>query len=141
MRFGIRGPLAWGLALAALGLALFARAPIDGSFTLDVLPAMVLLGLGAGVAFNPMLLAAMSDVEPSRSGLASGLVNTAFMMGGALGLAALASLAAARSAWRRRRGRPAGRIERRLPGHLSGRRPHRRRRGAAQRRAGAHAQP
>ena len=58
MRFGIRGPLAWGLALAALGLALFARAPIDGSFTLDVLPAMVLLGLGAGVAFNPMLLAA-----------------------------------------------------------------------------------
>ena len=98
MRFGIRGPLAWGLALAALGLALFARAPIDGSFTLDVLPAMVLLGLGAGVAFNPMLLAAMSDVEPSRSGLASGLVNTAFMMGGALGLAALASLAAARSA-------------------------------------------
>ena len=59
---------------------------------------MVLLGLGAGVAFNPMLLAAMSDVEPSRSGLASGLVNTAFMMGGALGLAALASLAAARSA-------------------------------------------
>ena len=47
-----------------------ARAPIDGSFTLDVLPAMVLLGLGAGVAFNPMLLAAMSDVEPSRSGLA-----------------------------------------------------------------------
>ena len=87
-----------GLALAALGLALFAR--IDGSFTLDVLPAMVLLGLGAGVAFNPMLLAAMSDVEPSRSGLASGLVNTAFMMGGALGLAALASLAAARADWR-----------------------------------------
>ena len=141
MRFGIRGPLAWGLALAALGLALFARAPIDGSFTLDVLPAMVLLGLGAGVAFNPMLLAAMSDVEPSRSGLASGLVNTAFMMGGALGLAALASLAAARSADWRRPGPPAGRVERRLPGHLPGRRPHRRRRGAAQRRAGAHAQP
>ena len=97
MRFGIRGPLAWGLALAAWGWRC-SRAPIDGSFTLDVLPAMVLLGLGAGVAFNPMLLAAMSDVEPSRSGLASGLVNTAFMMGGALGLAALASLAAARSA-------------------------------------------
>ena len=62
---------------------------------------MVLLGLGAGVAFNPMLLAAMSDVEPSRSGLASGLVNTAFMMGGALGLAALASLAARSADWRR----------------------------------------
>ncbi len=98
MRFGIRGPLAIGLFIAAVGLALFARAPADGSFAADVLPAMLLLGLGAGVAFNPMLLAAMSDVEPSQSGLASGVVNTAFMMGGALGLAVLASLAAARSA-------------------------------------------
>ncbi|WP_313388414.1 MFS transporter [Achromobacter aegrifaciens] len=98
MRFGIRGPLATGLFIAALGLALFGRAPADGSFAVDVLPAMLLLGLGAGVAFNPMLLAAMSDVEPSQSGLASGVVNTAFMMGGALGLAVLASLAAARTA-------------------------------------------
>lgn len=98
MRFGIRAPLATGLFIAALGLAVFARAPVDGSFAADVLPAMLLLGLGAGVAFNPMLLAAMSDVEPSQSGLASGVVNTAFMMGGALGLAVLASLAAARSA-------------------------------------------
>lgn len=98
MRFGIRAPLATGLLMAALGLALFARAPVDGSFTADVLPGMLLLGLGAGIAFNPMLLAAMSDVEPSQSGLASGVVNTAFMMGGALGLAALASLAAARTA-------------------------------------------
>jgi len=97
MRFGIRGPLTTGLLLAALGLALFARAPIDGSFVADVLPGMLLLGLGAGIAFNPMLLAAMSDVEPSQSGLASGVVNTAFMMGGALGLAVLASLAAART--------------------------------------------
>jgi MFS family permease len=98
MRFGIRAPLAMGLFMAALGLALFARAPVDGTFAADVLPGMLLLGLGAGVAFNPMLLAAMSDVEPSQSGLASGLVNTAFMMGGSLGLAVLASLAAARSA-------------------------------------------
>ncbi|WP_054495735.1 MFS transporter, partial [Achromobacter ruhlandii] len=90
MRFGIRGPLATGLLMAALGLALFARAPVDGAFTADVLPGMLLLGLGAGIAFNPMLLAAMSDVEPSQSGLASGVVNTAFMMGGALGLAVLA---------------------------------------------------
>ncbi|MDD7990459.1 MFS transporter, partial [Achromobacter xylosoxidans] len=90
MRFGIRGPLATGLLMAALGLALFARAPVDGHFAADVLPGMLLLGLGAGIAFNPMLLAAMSDVEPSQSGLASGVVNTAFMMGGALGLAVLA---------------------------------------------------
>src|SRR5262249_54545893 len=58
---------------------------------------MILLGLGAGTAFNPVLLAAMSDVEPTEAGLASGLVNTSFMMGGALGLAVLASLAASRT--------------------------------------------
>ncbi|AND71126.1 hypothetical protein ATSB10_36720 [Dyella thiooxydans] len=95
MRFGIRRPLAVGLAMAAIGLALFARAPLDGRFAIDVLPAMLLLGLGAGIAFNPVLLAAMGDVGPDQSGLASGVVNTAFMMGGALGLAVLASLAAA----------------------------------------------
>jgi MFS family permease len=97
MRFGIRLPLATGLLIAAVGLALFARAPVDGRFAVDVLPGMVLLGLGAGIAFNPVLLAAMSDVAPSESGLASGVVNTSFMMGGALGLAVLASLAAART--------------------------------------------
>ena len=94
VRFGIRGPLAFGLLCAALGLALFARAPIDGSFWVDVFPGMTLLGIGAGIAFNPLLLGAMSDVSPSESGLASGVVNTAFMMGGALGLAVLASIAA-----------------------------------------------
>jgi EmrB/QacA subfamily drug resistance transporter len=97
MRFGIRPPLATGLLLAAAGLALFARAPVDGAFAVDVLPSMILLGLGAGMALNPVLLAAMSDVEPSEAGLASGVVNTSFMMGGALGLAILASLAASRS--------------------------------------------
>jgi EmrB/QacA subfamily drug resistance transporter len=97
MRFGIRPPLATGLGLAAIGLLLFARAPVDGQYVVDVLPSMILLGFGAGMAFNPMLLAAMNDVEPTESGLASGLVNTAFMMGGALGLAILASLAASRT--------------------------------------------
>ncbi len=97
MRFGIRPPLAFGLMLSAIGLVLFARAPVDGNFALDVLPSMILLGVGAGMAFNPLLLAAMSDVEPSESGLASGVVNTSFMMGGALGLAILASVATART--------------------------------------------
>jgi EmrB/QacA subfamily drug resistance transporter len=97
MRFGIRLPLGAGLLLAAVGLALFARAPVDGSFVIDVLPSMVLLGFGAGMAFNPVLLAAMNDVAPSEAGLASGIVNTSFMMGGALGLAVLASLAASRT--------------------------------------------
>ena len=97
MRFGIRVPLAAGLALTAAGLALFALSPVDGSFALHVLPGMALLGIGCGMAMNPVLLAAMSDVPQSESGLASGVVNTAFMMGGALGLAVLASLAAART--------------------------------------------
>jgi EmrB/QacA subfamily drug resistance transporter len=97
MRFGIRTPLGLGLALAAAGLLLFARAPVDGTFAVDVLPSMILLGLGAGMAFNPVLLAAMNDVSPNEAGLASGIVNTSFMMGGALGLAVLASLAAART--------------------------------------------
>lgn len=94
MRFGIKKPLVFGLLLAGLGLALFVRAPVNGNFVYDVLPNMLLLGLGAGMAFNPVLLAAMNDVKPEESGLASGLVNTSFMMGGALGLAILASIAA-----------------------------------------------
>ncbi|HSW11618.1 MAG TPA: DHA2 family efflux MFS transporter permease subunit [Solimonas sp.] len=98
MRYGIRGPMWIGLLVAALGLALIARAPLQGSFLVDVLPGMLLLGLGGGMAFNPVLLAAMNEVDHSESGLASGIVNTSFMMGGALGLAALASLADARTA-------------------------------------------
>jgi EmrB/QacA subfamily drug resistance transporter len=97
LRFGIRPPLATGLLLAAVGLALFARAPVDGTFVVDVLPSMILLGFGAGMAFNPVLLAAMSDVPQEEAGLASGVVNTSFMMGGALGLAVLASAAASRT--------------------------------------------
>ncbi len=97
MRFGQKSPLVVGLLAAAAGLALFARMPVDGHFVADVLPGMLLIGFGAGVAFNPLLLAAMGDVEPGESGLASGVVNTAFMMGGALGLAILASGAAGRT--------------------------------------------
>jgi EmrB/QacA subfamily drug resistance transporter len=97
MRFGIKPPLVVGLSLMALGILLFARAPVDGNFAVDVLPAMLLQGFGAGIGFNPILLAAMSDVKPREAGLASGIVNTSFMMGGALGLAVIASLAASRT--------------------------------------------
>jgi EmrB/QacA subfamily drug resistance transporter len=97
MRFGIKKTLTTGLTLVAVGLALFARAPVDAAFVVDVLPSMIVLGIGIGLAMNPLLLAAMADVKPEQSGLASGVVNTSFMMGGALGLAVLASVAAARA--------------------------------------------
>ena len=98
MRFGIRGRSSPGSGCMRCGLLWFARAPVDGMFALDVLPSMILLALGAGLAFNPLLLAAMGDVPPEQSGLASGLVNTTQMMGGAVGLAVLVSIAAARTA-------------------------------------------
>jgi MFS family permease len=94
IRYGIKVPLVGGLLLFVLGLMLFARAPVDGSFAVDILPGMLVMGLGGGITFNPLLLAAMGDVAPTEAGVASGIVNTAFMMGGALGLAVLASLAA-----------------------------------------------
>src|ERR671937_471320 len=97
MRFGIKAPLLGGLAFYLVALLLFARAPVDGNFFADVLPGMLVLGIGGGITFNPILLAAMSGVKPTEAGLASGVVNTSFMMGGALGLAILASVAASRT--------------------------------------------
>ena len=105
MRFGIKPPLIAGLALMTLSLLLFARVPVDGSFLVDVLPDTLAVGLGAGIGFNPILLAAMGGVPPEQSGLASGVVNTAFMMGGALGLAVLASTADSRTSSLRDSGR------------------------------------
>jgi EmrB/QacA subfamily drug resistance transporter len=97
MRLGIKTPMIVGLGLFVIGFLLLARAPENGNFFIDVLPSMLVVGLGGGITFNPILLAAMSDVAPTEAGLASGVVNTAFMMGGALGLAVLASLAASRT--------------------------------------------
>jgi predicted MFS family arabinose efflux permease len=97
MRYGLRLPIVVGMLLTTIGLALFALAPVNGGFWLHILPGMLLIGVGCGMALNPVMLAAMNDVAPEESGLASGVVNTAFMMGGALGLAVLVSLAAARS--------------------------------------------
>ena len=97
MRFGIKPPLLTGLSLMVLALLLLARTPVDGNWAIDILPATIAIGIGAGIAFNPILLAAMSGVAPDQAGLASGVVNTAFMMGGAVGLAILASLADSRT--------------------------------------------
>jgi MFS family permease len=97
MRFGARKLVLGGLALFMAGLALFARAPVDGAYVLDVLPVMVLLGVGAGICFPALMTLAMSGVESDDAGLASGLINTTAQVGGALGLAVLATLSASRS--------------------------------------------
>jgi EmrB/QacA subfamily drug resistance transporter len=97
MRFGPRTPLIAGLVSIGAGLLLFARTPVDGSFVVDIAPPMVLFGLGAGLGFPALMGLAMSGATPSDSGLASGLVNTSVQVGGAIGLAVLATLATERT--------------------------------------------
>jgi EmrB/QacA subfamily drug resistance transporter len=97
MRFGARRTLLPGIALIALGLLLFARAPVSGSYVRDVLPVMLVLALGIGTSFPALMTVAMSGATPQEAGLASGLVNTTMQVGGALGLAVLATLSATRS--------------------------------------------
>ena len=96
-RFGARTTLLPGLVLIAAGLALFTRVPVDGTYVTDVLPTMILLGTGVGVAFPALMTLSMSGATQRDAGLASGLVNTTVQVGGALGLAVLATLAATRS--------------------------------------------
>lgn len=96
-RLGVKPPLVTGLLLAAAGLALLGRAPVGGHFVTDVLPAGIMLGVGAGTALTPLLLAATSSVRHDQAGLASGMANTSFMLGGALGLAVLAGIATTRT--------------------------------------------
>ncbi|HEY4450307.1 MAG TPA: MFS transporter [Solirubrobacteraceae bacterium] len=96
-RFGARAVLAPGLALILAGLAWFARVPVHGEYLLDVMPSMLLLGIGAGVCFPALMTLAMSSATPTDAGLASGLVNTTAQVGGALGLAVLATLSSTRS--------------------------------------------
>jgi EmrB/QacA subfamily drug resistance transporter len=96
-RFGPRALLFPGLALIAAGLGLFARVPVHGSYVRDVLPTLVLLGTGVGISFPSLMTLAMSGATREDAGLASGLVNTTVQIGGALGLAVLATLASART--------------------------------------------
>ena len=96
-RFGARTVVVAGLVLIAAGLVLFAQAPVDGNYVRDVLPVTILLGLGAGSSFPALMTLAMSGATMEDAGLASGLVNTAAQVGGALGLALLATVSAGRS--------------------------------------------
>ena len=96
-RFGARRTLLPGLGLIAVGLALFARIPVDATYLRDVLPVMLLIGAGVGVSFPALTTLAMSGATASDAGLASGLVNTSVEVGGALGLAVLATVSATRT--------------------------------------------
>ncbi len=97
-RFGVKPLLVTGMALQAAGLLLFSRVSADGSYLSDVIAPSLLVAAGLGVAFVPATIAALAGVAPEESGLASGLVNTSRQMGGALGLAILATIASARTA-------------------------------------------
>jgi MFS family permease len=97
MRFGPQRTLIPSLVSIGLGLLLFSRTPVDGSYWTDVLPPMALIGFGAGLGFPSLMTLAMSGATPSDSGLASGLVNTSVQVGGAIGLAVLATFASERT--------------------------------------------
>ncbi len=96
-RIGLKATFIPGLALVALALALFSRMPVNGNYVVDVLPGMLLFGVGAGLAFAPGVSLAMADAGPSDSGAASGLANVTLQLGAALGLAVLASVSSTRS--------------------------------------------
>jgi EmrB/QacA subfamily drug resistance transporter len=97
MSFGARTTLIPAMSLIAVGLLLFSRAPVNGSYLVNVLPVMILLGVGIGGSFPALMTLAMSGATREDAGLASGLVNTAAQVGGALGLAVLATLSATRT--------------------------------------------
>jgi EmrB/QacA subfamily drug resistance transporter len=107
MRFGPRAVLVPSLMAIGAALLLLARTPVDGTYVVDILPAMVLTGIGAGLAFPALMMLAMSGATPSDSGLASGLVNTSAQVGGAVGLAVLATLATERTGALTAAGEPA----------------------------------
>jgi MFS family permease len=96
-RLGLQRPLVAGLLIAAAGLAMLAQVPGDASVVFQVLPAMMLVGVGAGIAQSAVALTALSNVSSRDYGAASGIVSVGSTMGGALGLAALAGVAAART--------------------------------------------
>jgi EmrB/QacA subfamily drug resistance transporter len=107
MRFGARATLLPGMVSISAGLLLFARTPVDGNYLTDVVPAVVLIGIGAGLSFPSLMSLAMSGATQRDSGLASGLVNATVQVGGAVGLAVLATLATERTAGLRVDGEPA----------------------------------
>jgi predicted MFS family arabinose efflux permease len=97
-RIGFKTPIVSGLLLLAAGMALLSLVRPDGNFAADVLPASLLAATGMALAFIPSLGTAIQSAKPEEGGLASGIVNTSYQVGSALGLAAMTALASAQGA-------------------------------------------
>jgi predicted MFS family arabinose efflux permease len=97
-RLGVKAPTVIGLLLLAAGMAALSLVRADGNFAADVLPASLIAAAGMSLAFIPSLGTAISSAKPEEGGLASGIVNTAYQVGSALGLAAMTALASAQGA-------------------------------------------
>jgi EmrB/QacA subfamily drug resistance transporter len=97
LKYGPEATLVPAMIFVVAGLLWLARTPIDANYVFDLLPSMILIGLGAGLGFPSLMTLAMSGVTESDSGLASGLVNTSVQVGGAIGLAILATFATKRT--------------------------------------------
>ena len=96
-RLGVKPVLATGLALLGVGLILFTQVSVDGSYVADLLPGFILVGVGLGFSFVPVSIAGLAGVAGREAGLASGLINTSQQIGGALGLAILATVSTTRT--------------------------------------------
>ena len=127
-RIGVKPVLTVGMAMLTGGLVYFTQVSVDGTYLDDLLPGFLLIGVGIGFSFVPISIAALAGVQPAEAGLASGLINTSQQIGGALGIAALSTIATSQTerCGRVRRG-GSRRPGRRLHGGLPRRRDHRRR--------------
>jgi MFS family permease len=92
-RLGVKPVLVVGMVSLTIGLIYFTQVSVDGSYLGDLLPGFLLSGLGIGFSFVPISIAALAGVQPAEAGLASGLFNTSQQIGGALGIAALSTIA------------------------------------------------
>jgi MFS family permease len=96
-RLGVKPVLVLGMTLLTAGLVYFTQVSVGGSYVADLLPGFLLIGIGIGFAFVPISIAALAGVEAAEAGLASGLINTSQQIGGALGIAALSTIATSRT--------------------------------------------
>ena len=96
-RIGVKPVLVIGMSSITAGLVYFTQVPVHGSYLGDLLPGFLLVALGLGFSFVPISIAALAGIQPAEAGLASGLINTTQQIGGALGIAALATIATSRT--------------------------------------------